>query len=69
FHEYLLGNQRFRNWFGKIESNDATGVDLRTSGGGAFGKYLKKPITPGLQYPQAYRQFRKMPRAPTQKPT
>jgi hypothetical protein len=42
FHEYLLPDQRFRNWFGKLESNDATGVDLRTSGGGAFGKYLRK---------------------------
>jgi hypothetical protein len=42
FHEYMLGNQRFRRWFGKIESNDSTGVDLRLSGGTAFGKYLVK---------------------------
>jgi hypothetical protein len=42
FHEYLLEDQRFRNWFGKVESNDATGVNLRLSGGGAFGKYLVK---------------------------
>ena len=40
FHEYLMDNQRFRNWFGKFESNDATGVDFRASGGGAVGKYL-----------------------------
>ena len=55
FHEYLLANQRFRNWFGKIESNDATGVNLRTSGGAAIGKYLKKTnntwftVSAGLQ--------------------
>ncbi|MFT5140816.1 MAG: hypothetical protein ACI9CB_002481 [Rhodothermales bacterium] len=42
FHEYLLAEQRFRKWFGKLESNDATGVDLRVSAGGAFGKYLMK---------------------------
>lgn len=41
-HEYLLANQRFRNWFGKMESNDALGVNLRVSGGAAFGKYLLK---------------------------
>jgi len=55
FHEYLLANQRFRNWFGKIESNDATGINLRTSGGAAIGKYLKKTrntwftVSAGLQ--------------------
>jgi len=55
FHEFLLPDQHFRNWFGKIESNDATGVDLRTSGGGAIGKYLRKTnntwftISAGLQ--------------------
>lgn len=41
-HEYLLADQRFRSWFGRIESNDALGVSLRVSGGGAFGKYLLK---------------------------
>jgi hypothetical protein len=41
-HEYLLADQRFRNWFGNVESNDALGVNLRLSGGGAFGKYLVK---------------------------
>jgi hypothetical protein len=41
-HEYLLSRQRFRNWFGSMESNDALGVDLRLSAGGAFGKYLLK---------------------------
>jgi hypothetical protein len=41
-HEYLLPQQRFRNWFGKLESNDALGVDLRVSAGGSFGKYLLK---------------------------
>lgn len=54
-HEYLLANQRFRNWFGKIESNEATGVDLRTSVGGSFGKYIIKTnntwftVSAGLQ--------------------
>lgn len=42
FHEYLLEDQRFRNWFGRVESNDATGVNLRMSGGGQIGKYLVK---------------------------
>jgi hypothetical protein len=42
FHEYLLPNQRFRNWFAGIESNDALGVDLRLSIGAGFGKYLIK---------------------------
>lgn len=41
-HEYLLSRQRFRNWFGSIESNDALGVDVRLSVGGAFGKYFIK---------------------------
>lgn len=41
-HEYLLPEQRFRSWFVRAESNDAVGVDLRLSGGGAFGKYLIK---------------------------
>jgi hypothetical protein len=41
-HEYLLAEQRFRNWFGNLESNDALGVSLRISGGAAFGKYLVK---------------------------
>ena len=41
-HEYGLGNKRYRNWLGKVESNDSTGVDLRLSGGAQFGKYLIK---------------------------
>ena len=42
FHEFLLPNKRFRNFFSKLESNDATGVDLRMSGGGSIGKYMIK---------------------------
>jgi hypothetical protein len=55
FHEYLMPEQRFRNWFGKIESNEATGVNLRTSAGGSFGKYMIKTnntwftVSAGLQ--------------------
>jgi hypothetical protein len=41
-HEYLLADQRFRSWFGRVESNDALGVNLRLSAGGALGKYLLK---------------------------
>ncbi len=42
FHEYLLSRQRFRNWVGSIESNDALGVNLRLSAGGSLGKYMIK---------------------------
>jgi hypothetical protein len=41
-HQYLLAQQRFRNWFGAVESNDALGVDMRFSAGGSFGKYFLK---------------------------
>jgi hypothetical protein len=41
-HQYMLGNKHFRTWLGKAESNDASNIDLRLSGGAAFGRYLIK---------------------------
>jgi hypothetical protein len=41
-HEYLLPEKKFRNWNFSIETNDALGLNLRVSGGAAFGRYLIK---------------------------
>jgi len=41
-HEYMLPEMKFRNWNFSIESNDALGLNLRVSGGAAFGRYLVK---------------------------
>ena len=41
-HQYLLPDQRFRTWFGTVESNDALGINLRTYLGGGVGKYFLK---------------------------
>jgi len=40
--QYLRPEQRLRTWSLGLESNDALGVDLRLSGGGALGKYFVK---------------------------
>jgi hypothetical protein len=41
-HSKLLPNRRYRTWFGKVETNEALGVDLRVYAGGGIGKYLVK---------------------------
>lgn len=40
--QYLRPNRRFRTWSLGAESNEALGVNLRLSGGGAIGKYFAK---------------------------
>ena len=40
--ERLLGNQKYRKWFSKFESNEALDLDFRLSIGGSFGRYLVK---------------------------
>jgi len=41
-HNYLLPNRRFRTWLGGLEANDALGLNLRASVGGASGTYFVK---------------------------
>ena len=41
-HNYMRPEKRFRTWLGGVESNDALDLNLRASGGYAFGKFLVK---------------------------
>lgn len=40
--ERILGDQRYRKWFTKFESNEALDLDFRLSLGASFGRYLIK---------------------------
>jgi hypothetical protein len=38
-HSILFSERRYWNWFAKLETNEALGVDLRAYGGGGIGTY------------------------------
>ncbi len=49
-YQRLLENWRFRSLLASYESNEALGLDRRVTGGGAFGRYLRKTNLNWLQY-------------------
>jgi hypothetical protein len=49
-YQRLLDNWRFRSLIASYESNEAIGLDRRVTGGGAFGRYLRKTNLNWLNY-------------------
>lgn len=49
-YQRLLEDWRFRSLLASYESNEALGLDRRVTGGGAFGRYLRKTNLNWLQF-------------------
>lgn len=49
-YQRLLEDWRFRSLIASYETNEALGLDRRITGGGAFGKYLRKTNLNWLHY-------------------